>query len=244
VGLRHLVAFAVAYVIAIFSLGAGLHRYFAHRAFRTSRGFQLFLGLLVAAFFGDPIGFAGRHRIHHRYADSERDFHGPQRGFWFGWFGHLLEDGYAEDEILKATPDLARFPELLWLHRYAFVPGLLAAGLTFAVFGLPGFAAGYCLSWCAVAIHGASAVNYLCHKGRRRRFATPDHSSNSPWLGLLLFGEGWHNNHHRFPRAARAGLDWHEPDLLYCFLKVLSWTGLIWDLREPRLPAASRKAAA
>jgi stearoyl-CoA desaturase (Delta-9 desaturase) len=243
VGPRHLAAFAVFYVIAIFSLGAGLHRYFAHRAFRTSRGFQLVLGLLVAAFFGDPIGFAGRHRIHHRYADSERDFHGPQRGFWFGWFGHLLEDGYAEAEILKATPDLARFPELVWLHRYAFVPGLLAAGLTFAVFGWPAFAAGYCLSWCAVAIHGASAVNYLCHKGRRRRFATPDHSSNSPWLGVLLFGEGWHNNHHRFPRAARAGLDWHEPDLLYLFLKLLSWTGLIWDLREPRLPTAEHRSA-
>jgi fatty-acid desaturase len=235
---RDALAFAVFYLVALFVLGAGLHRYFAHRSFRTSRAFQLVLGVLVAAFFGDPISFAGKHRLHHRHADTEKDFHGPRRGLWFSWIGHLLEDGYSEEEQLVAAADLARLPELLWLHRFGSVVGVVAAASTFWWGGYGVFAAGYCLSWCLVAIHGASAVNTLCHFGRRRRYDTPDRSGNSPILGLLLLGEGWHNNHHRYPAAARAGFFWYEPDPLYWALRFLALLGLVWDVREP--PAEAR----
>jgi stearoyl-CoA desaturase (delta-9 desaturase) len=234
------IAFAIFYLVAMFVIGAGLHRYFAHRSFRTSRAFQLVLGVLVASFFGDPIGFAGKHRLHHRHADTERDFHGPRRGLWFSWIGHLLEDGYSKEEVLEAAGDLARFPELVWLHRYGAIVGVVAASAAFYFGGYGVFAAGYCLSWCVVAIHGASAVNTLCHFGRHRRYDTPDRSGNSPILGLLLLGEGWHNNHHRYPAAARAGFFWYEPDPLYWALRVLALFGVVWDLREPpdhvRLP--------
>ncbi len=230
-------AFAIFYAVAMFAIGAALHRYFAHRSFRTSRPFQLGLGLLVASFFGDPIGFAGRHRLHHRHADTERDFHGPRRGMWFSWIGHLLEDGYSEREVQEAAADLVRYPELRWLHRYAFIPGLAAVATTLYLGGYGVFAAGYCLSWCVVAIHGASAVSTLCHLGRHRRYETPDRSGNSPLLGLLLLGEGWHNNHHRYPAAARAGFFWYEPDVLYWVLRLLAVFGLVWDLREPPEPA-------
>jgi fatty-acid desaturase len=226
-------AFLGFYLVATFTIGAVLHRYFAHRSFRTSRPFQLALGLLVAAFFGDPISFGGKHRLHHRHADTERDFHGPRRGIWFSWIGHLLEDGFPEAEVEDAVPDLTRCREIVWLHRYGFVVGLAAAGATLFFGGYGAFAAGYCLSWCLVAIHGASAVNTLCHFGRHRRYDTPDHSGNSPVLALLLLGEGWHNNHHRYPAAARAGFSWYEPDPLYWALRLLAVLGLVWDVREP-----------
>jgi stearoyl-CoA desaturase (delta-9 desaturase) len=230
---RDALAFAIFYLVAMFVIGAGLHRYFAHRSFRTSRAFQLLLGTLVAAFFGDPIAFAGRHRLHHRHADTERDFHGPRRGLWFSWIGHLLEDGFPEEEVLAAAGDLARYPELVWLHRYGSAVGVFAALSVLLVGGYSVFAAGYCLSWCVVAIHGASAVNTLCHFGRGRRYDTPDRSGNSPLLGVLLLGEGWHNNHHRYPFAARAGFFWYEPDVLYWALRTLAFLGLVWELREP-----------
>ena len=228
----HWIAFGVAYVVILFALGGGLHRYFAHRAFRTSRAFQFVLGLLAGACFGDPIGFAARHRLHHRWSDTERDFHGPRRGLWFSWVGHLLHDGYPERELLAVTADLTRYPELMWLHRWAFVPGVATAGIAWLAGGWATFAAVYCLPWCLVAIHGASAVNYVCHKHGRRRYATGDASTNHALLGLVLLGEGWHNNHHRYPAAARAGFFWWEADGLYWLLRGLARLGLVRDLRE------------
>jgi stearoyl-CoA desaturase (delta-9 desaturase) len=234
------IACAVSYLVILFALGAGLHRYFAHRAFVANRGVQFGLAVLGAAFFADPIGFTGRHRLHHRYSDTERDFHGPRRGLWFSWIGHLLEDGYEESELLAAAADLARYPELMWLHRHAYVPGLTTMVGMFVLDGYSALAAGYCLPWCLVAIHGSSAVNYFCHKTGRRRYDTGDRSTNNLFLGLVLLGEGWHNNHHHYPAAARAGFFWHEPDGLYYVLKLLAWIGIVRELRE--VPDAVREA--
>jgi stearoyl-CoA desaturase (Delta-9 desaturase) len=236
---RDWIAFGILYVVVLFSLGNGLHRYFAHRAFKTGRAFQFLLGLLCTSFFGDPIGFSGRHRLHHRHSDTERDIHDLRRGLWYTWFGRLLEDGYFEDEILEATRDLTRYPELLWLHRYYPVIGFAAAGAVYAIGGYTMFAAGYCLTVCLIAVHGASAVNFFGHQAANRRFHTNDRSSNNAWLALLMFGEGWHNNHHAFPAAARSGFLWYEIDLLYYMLRALAWLGLVWDLRDA--PAAARR---
>jgi hypothetical protein len=79
-----------------------------------------------------------------------------------------------------------------------------AAGLVWLVGGLAMLASAYCLPWCLLAVHGASAVNYVCHSHGRQRYATGDGSTNHPVLGVILPGEGWHNNHHHYPRAARA----------------------------------------
>lgn len=236
---RDWIAFGILYVVVLFSLGNGLHRYFAHRAFKTGRTFQFLLGVLCAGFFGDPIGFSGRHRLHHRHSDTERDIHDLRRGLWYTWLGRLLEDGYSEDEILDATRDLTRYPELLWLHRYYPVVGFVAAGAVYAIGGYTMFAAGYCLTVCLIAVHGASAVNFFGHQAANRRFNTNDRSSNNAWLALLMFGEGWHNNHHAFPAAARSGFLWYEIDILYYMLRALAWLGLVWDLRDA--PAAARR---
>ena len=61
---------------------------------------------------------------------------------------------------------------------------------------------------------------------------TTDTSRNNFWLALLTLGEGWHNNHHRFMGSTRQGFFWWEIDPTYYALKVLSWTGLIWDLKR------------
>lgn len=236
---RDWLACAVSCVVIIFAVGGGLHRYFAHRAFRTSRAFQLFLGVLAASFFGDPVGFAGKHRLHHRYADTDMDVHSPRLGVWQCWIGHLLDEGCTEEEVLAAAPDLVRYPELMWLHRHSFVPGTLVASAMFLAGGYPLLVAGYVLAWCLVAVHAPALVNYFCHRSGHRRFETLDRSTNNALVGVLLFGEGWHNNHHRYPGSARAGLEWYEVDVLYYMLKALSWLGLVWDLREgPRTGTA------
>jgi stearoyl-CoA desaturase (delta-9 desaturase) len=173
---------AALYLPMVFAVGAGLHRYFAHHAFKTSRTFQFLMGLLACCFFGDPIGFAGKHRIHHRFSDTERDVHAPRQGFWQCFYGSLVDDGLTEADLLKAAPDLARVPELRLLHRYFYVPGLLLMGGIAAWGGYTMLVAGYLLPWVLVALTGPSMVNFLCHQGTPRNFATSDRSSNNRFV--------------------------------------------------------------
>jgi stearoyl-CoA desaturase (delta-9 desaturase) len=139
--------------------------------------------------------------------------------------------------------DLARFPELRWLDRYdVAVPALLAVGLYLLGDWLAGVAPGlgtsgtqllvwgFCIS--TVALHHATfTINSLAHRFGTRRYATHDDSRNNLWLALLTFGEGWHNNHHRYPSAARQGFRRWEIDLSYYGLRLLALLGVIWDLR-------------
>jgi stearoyl-CoA desaturase (delta-9 desaturase) len=222
--------------------GMGLHRYFAHRAFRTSRGFQLVLALLGSTAFGEPIGFAGKHRLHHRHSDTAADVHAPRQGFWYCWFGSLFERPERAEDIDRMTADLRRYPELVWLHRWWYVPTLTLGALTWWLGGFALFAVGFVLSR-ALILHAVSAVNYFCHRNGHQPFATRDRSTNNPLIAFLTFGEGWHNNHHRFPRAARAGVRWWELDPIYYAIRLCAAIGVVWDVREvpPDRLAAGRR---
>ena len=222
------------YLLSAFGLGVGLHRYFAHRSFQTSRAFQFVLCLLAGIAFGDPVWFAGKHRLHHRHSDTKLDVHSPAQGFWFCWFSSIFDKGYSDEEILAKASDLTEYPELRWIHRHYYVPPIVVAASIYMIGGYSMFAIGYCLSL-LFALHAASAVNYYCHQGKnvkKRRYETRDHSTNNVVLGLLTFGEGWHNNHHHYPGTARAGFFWWEMDVFYYILRILSWLGLVWALRE------------
>ena len=222
---------AALYVLSAFGLAVGLHRYFAHRSFQTSRVFQFVLCLLAGIAFGDPVWFAGKHRLHHKHSDTTLDVHSPTQGFWFCWFASIFNDGYTDNEILARARDLTQYPELRWIHRHYYVAPFTVGAATYLVGGYSMFAIGYCLSL-LLALHAASAVNYYCHKGKNRRYETHDRSTNNFVLGVLTFGEGWHNNHHHYPGTARAGFFWWEVDVFYYILKMLSWLGVVWDLRE------------
>ncbi|HWQ03591.1 MAG TPA: acyl-CoA desaturase [Candidatus Nitrosotenuis sp.] len=222
--------FAVLYALVNYAIGLSLHRYFAHRSFRTSRVFQFLLAWLSATFFGDPIGFTGKHRLHHKYSDQPGDVHSPRQGIWQCWIGSLFDDGREETEIVRMARDWTRFPELRCLHRFYFVPGVTLAAALWSLFGLRAFAL-YCLAF-LVGLHGPSAVNYFCHLGNNRRFDTGDGSTNRLSLALLLFGEGWHNNHHRYPLSARSGFAWYEVDVHYYTIKLLEQLGLVWNVKS------------
>ena len=109
------------------------------------------------------------------------------------------------------------------------LPLLLAAGL-YAAGGLEFVVWGFCVSTVALW-HATFTINSLAHRFGRRRYATRDDSRNNPWLALLTFGEGWHNNHHHYPGAARQGFYWWEIDLTYAGLRLLALFGIVRDLR-------------
>lgn len=237
------VTFAGVHVALALALGTGLHRYFAHHAFATSRPFQALLGLATCFTFTDPIGFAGKHRIHHRYSDTEHDVHTPEHGWWSCWFGSLANDGLTDTQVLAATPDLARFPELRVLHRWFWVPGILLGAGFYAVGGFSRMAIGYGLAL-VLLLNLTSAVNYVCHRWGSRRYETRDASRNNWLIAVLTYGEGWHNNHHYYPASARAGFFWWELDVNYWLIRLLAFLGLIWDVRDVPEGVRAREAAA
>lgn len=232
---------AAMFTVVSFGCTVGLHRYFSHRSFRTTRVFQFLMAMAAGMAFGDPVAFSARHRLHHARSDEEDDVHSPKQGWFYCWFGTLLDYRLTETDVRRLVPDLVQDREIMWLHRFFFVPGVLTIGGTLLIGGFNAFAIGYCGA-CLVVVHAGSAVNYFGHTRGTRQYATADHSTNHPFLALVSLGEGWHNNHHYYPAACRAGFQWWEIDILYYEIKVLSWLGVVWDLNE--VPDRVRREAA
>ncbi|MEO8187815.1 MAG: acyl-CoA desaturase [Burkholderiaceae bacterium] len=246
------VAFA-SYALRMFAITAFYHRYFSHRAFRTSRAMQFVFATLGASCVQrGPLWWASHHRHHHRHADTPQDAHSPRHlGFLrshMGWF--MTRGAFRTDETRVA--DLARFPELRWLDRYDIaVPVLFAAGLYGLGAGLQHVhpqlqtSGPQLLVWgffiaTIVLFHVSVTINSLAHGWGSRRYATSDDSRNNPLLAMLTFGEGWHNNHHHYPGSARQGVRWWEIDVSYCGLRALAALGLVWDLKT--MPVRLRQA--
>jgi stearoyl-CoA desaturase (delta-9 desaturase) len=223
----------VLYVIRIFAIGAGYHRYFAHRAFATSRVFQFILAWLAQSSAQRGIlWWAAHHRRHHRYADTPQDIHSPaQRGFLYAHLGWIFVPRNNESDY-SAIRDLARFPELMWLDRQPFLPALALGVICWLIAGWPGVTVGFC--WSTVVLwHATFCINSLAHVLGRQRYVTGDHSRNNWLLALLTMGEGWHNNHHAYQASARQGFRWWEFDPTYYILRALAWAGVVWDLHNP-----------
>ena len=233
----------VLYAARMFAITGFYHRYFSHRAFKTSRAVQFAFALLGAASVQrGPLWWAAHHRHHHVHADTPCDPHTPRKGFWrshAGWF--LTRGGFRTDP--SRISDLLRFPELRWLDRYdTAVPVALAVLLYLCGAALDRWAPGLgtngpqLLVWgffvsTVVLFHATVTINSLAHRWGSRRYPTRDDSRNNLWLALLTFGEGWHNNHHFFPGSARQGFRWWEIDLTWYGLRALQALGLVSGLK-------------
>ena len=252
-----LVAIAVAllmYVIRMFAITGFYHRYFSHKAFKTSRPIQfLFAFLAASAAQRGPLWWASHHRHHHANSDKPNDSHSPvQHGFIWShitWF--LVNKNFiSKNERVK---DLLVYPELKFLDRFDVIAPLFLAvslyilGASFEAnaphFGTNGVQLlvwGFVIST-VFLYHMTFTVNSLAHVWGKRRFNTNDQSRNNPLIAIFTLGEGWHNNHHHFPSSAKQGFYWWEIDLTYYGLKILSALGLIWDLRKVPSEVLSNK---
>jgi len=239
-GLREALFAAGTYAAGMFFVTAGYHRYFSHRAFRTSRAFQLVLALGAQCTVQKGVlWWAGHHRDHHRFSDEPRDVHSPSRGLLWSHVGWFLSRG-REATPVGRVKDLARFPEICWLDRWHWVPPL-ALGILVATLG--GWSlAGAWLVGLFVLHHATFAINSLAHLWGTRPYPTGDDSRNNALLALITFGEGWHNNHHWSPSSARQGFRWWQLDVTWLLLRLLARQGIVWDVRpgpseERRRPA-------
>lgn len=220
----------VLYFSRIFFIGAGYHRYFAHRTFKTSRIFQFILAFFSqTAMQGGVVWWAANHRKHHMHSDSEKDIHSPkQKGLFFSHMGWLMEGTESKTDE-KYVKDLTRYPELLFLDKYHMLPGILLATLLYLIGGFSMLIIGYFLSTLLV-FHGTWTINSLMHIWGSRRYKTKDTSRNNIVLALVTLGEGWHNNHHYYQNSTKQGFFWWEIDITYYMLKILSVFRIIWKL--------------
>jgi len=226
------------YCIRMFAITAVYHRYFAHKTYSMGRKMQFGLAFLGAtATQRGPLWWAAHHRAHHRHSDTTSDPHDASRSWWWVQVGWFLSKRHFRAP--PNVPEWEKFPELMWLDRFDwFAPVCYAL----AIFALGEFLSGYGTSgwqtfvWGYVVstvflIHVTSFVNSVCHKMGGRRFNTRDSSRNCWWVAILTFGEGWHNNHHRYAGSVRQGFYWWEVDFSYYILRILRWFRLVDNLR-------------
>lgn len=221
------------YLLRMFAVTAGYHRYFSHRSYKTSRWFQFVLAFLAQTTSQKSVlWWASLHRHHHKHSDTDQDVHSPRhRGFFYSHVGWIFDQRYERTD-LEAVPDLSKYPELLFLLRFEQLPAVVLALACWAAFGWQGLVIGF--FWSTVLLyHGTFFINSLAHVHGKQRYATGDDSRNNWWLAIITLGEGWHNNHHAYQRSARQGFRWWEIDITYYLLKALSAVGVVHDLGKP-----------
>ncbi|HEX8850207.1 MAG TPA: acyl-CoA desaturase [Gemmatimonadaceae bacterium] len=228
-----LVLCLVLYVVRMFGVTGGYHRYFSHRTFKTSRVFQFMLAFLAQSSAQRGImWWAGKHRHHHKHSDTPEDIHSPRhRGFLYSHVGWIFKRDQGETDH-DAVPDLAKYPELVWLDKHQYFPATVLGIACFALGGWTGLVVGFV--WSTVLLyHGTFFINSLAHVHGNQRYVTGDDSRNNWWLAIITLGEGWHNNHHAYQRSTRQGFRWYEVDPTFYALTMMSWMKLVSELGEP-----------
>jgi stearoyl-CoA desaturase (Delta-9 desaturase) len=166
------------------------------------------------------------------HSDTVEDVHSPrQTGFFYSHMGWIFSRRHDTADLVKVG-DFTGYPELMWLHKYEIVPAFALGTLCFLVAGWSGLVVGFFLSTVLV-YHATFCINSLAHVRGSKRYVTGDDSRNNALLAIFTMGEGWHNNHHACQSSARQGFRWWEYDATFYLLKLLSWVGVVWDLKTP-----------
>ena len=227
-----IILLVVNYVVRLWGITAGYHRYFSHRTFKTGRVFQFILAWCGAmAGQKGPIWWSSHHRVHHRYSDTIRDVHSPWYGggFWWSHVGWILSGkwDHTDSELVKEWYD---YPELVWLENNKFLPPMVLGLASFLIGGPSGLFWGFFVST-VLTYHGTFTINSFAHRFGRQRYRTTDTSRNSLFFSLLTLGEGWHNNHHYYQSSCAQGFYWWEIDISYYTLKIAEKLGIVWDIK-------------
>jgi sn-1 stearoyl-lipid 9-desaturase len=215
-------------------IGVTFHRLLTHRGYKAPKWFEYFgtfCGLLASE--GGAISWVAMHRYHHIMSDRpQKDLHTPKDGFWWSHWGWILcELDVDRREIEKRyAPEMVADPVHRVMNRLHVLPNILV-GLGLYAWG--GF---HLLAWgvflrIVTTVHVTWLVNSAAHTFGYRTYNTPEGSTNCWWVGLLAWGEGWHNNHHAFQRSARHGHEWWEFDTNWIIIRTMTLLGIVSDVK-------------
>jgi stearoyl-CoA desaturase (Delta-9 desaturase) len=222
-----LVLLAAIYSVTVPGVTIGYHRMLTHRSFRPHpivKTIFLILGSMSAQ--GPALEWAASHIKHHALADREGDPHSPLDGFFhahMGWLFNGMADPnvYCRHLLKDQIVVFISYTFWLWVVLSLIIPYMIG-GWTGLLWG--GLVRIFLLQ------HITFSVNSVCHTFGKREFSTNDQSHNEWIVGLLAFGEGWHNNHHAFPRSAFHGLHWWQFDLSGYIILILEHLGMVDDV--------------
>lgn len=239
------------YLITGFGITIGYHRLFTHRSFVTPRWVSAVLAIMGSmAVEGPVLHWVAVHRKHHQHSDEHEDPHSPHayggglwgmlRGMWHAHIGWSL-GSRKHNDLSSYVYDLKKDPLLVWTSRLfpvwvalgLLIPAVLGGLLTMSWMGvLLGFIWGGLVR--VLLVHHATwSINSVCHLWGSTPYKSNDESKNNAIFGILALGEGWHNNHHAFPRSARHGLAWWQFDISYIIIRAMSWVGLARRINVP-----------
>lgn len=259
----NLIVLAAMYSLTGLGITVGYHRLFTHKAFAAPKPIGIFFMILGGmAAQGPLVWWVATHRRHHHFSDHEQDPHSPHAGRkpgivgWIvgfmhahtGWlFTNPVDNNYSYVPDLLADPTIMRINRLfpLWVALGLAIPGVIGGLITMTWTG-----AALGVLWGGLARmfllhHSTWSINSICHVWGWRDYRTDDESRNNPVMGILSFGEGWHNNHHAFPSSARHGLKWWQLDISWIVIRSLQAVRLVTKVRLPtkeRLAARRRSA--
>ena len=223
-----LVLLITLYTFSALGMTVGFHRMLSHRSFRPHPVVKLVLLILgCIAVEAPPIEFAATHIKHHALSDREGDPHSPTEGLFHAHLGWLLKDRFADPQ--QYCRHLLKDPIVVFVNRTFLLWVALSLLIPLAIGGWTGFLWG-ALVRIFIGHHVTFSVNSVCHTFGKREFETNDRSHNEWIVGLLAFGEGWHNNHHAFPRSAFHGLHWWQIDVSGYLILALERLGLAQDV--------------
>jgi len=237
-----LAAFICWWVAASWGVGIGFHRLLTHRGFTTPRWMMRFLATCgTLGVQSGPITWVTTHRIHHAFTDTDKDPHSPRDGtYWshIGWIFRGTAQTHSQATTQRYSPDLVKDGYLRFIDDYYYVTTIILAGILFAIGGwtmvFTAIFLRVTISW-----HFTWLVNSATHLWGSRRFETRDDSRNNGIVAALTFGEGWHNNHHAYPRSARHGLTWKEFDSNWYQVQLLEKLGIAKNVYAYDLETAS-----
>ena len=223
------------WVAGSLGIGLGYHRLLTHRGFKAPLWLEYVLAVCGSlAVQAGPLSWVTTHRVHHAFTEQDGDPHSPRHGtYWshIGWIFRGEAQNHNDLVHQRYSPDLMKKPFLRVLDKYYWVTsvilglGLLAIG----GWGMVLWAIFFRTVW---GWHSTWLVNSATHLWGSRRFSTNDDSRNNPLIAFLSFGEGWHNNHHAYPRSARHGLKWYEFDVNWIQIRLLEKLGFVSDVYE------------
>jgi stearoyl-CoA desaturase (delta-9 desaturase) len=182
------------------------HRQLAHKSFKTPKWVEYLAAYCgVHALQGDPVVWVSSHRYHHQYTDTPNDPHTPYEGFFWSHIGWLLDSNATLTRVSDRNnaSDLLSQPFYRFLSKTYLLHHIAAGAAMFYFGGWSMFLWTFCFR-AVFVYHVTWAVNSVCHVWGGQEYKTGDLSRNNPLIGILAFGEGWHNNHHavRSPDAA------------------------------------------
>jgi sn-1 stearoyl-lipid 9-desaturase len=234
------------WIVGSLGVGLGYHRLITHRSFAAPKWLEYTLTIFASmSLQNEAYKWVATHRMHHQFCETEKDPHSTRPGFFWAHMGWIFK-GDAQDHeeatFKKYVPDLLKDKNHVLIAKYFYVPIVVSAILLFLIGGwgmvLWGVVVRTIYGW-----HTTWFVNSLSHMFGKRRFETSDDSTNNWFVGILTFGEGWHNNHHAFPTSARHGLEWYQFDQNWVTIRIfekLGWAKKIRVFSEETQQIATR----